>query len=221
MKSISLKKWLSLLGFILLIPSLLLNVYLYQKSRKTADSGLLVIEVLDGDTILLEGKVRLRLRDVDAPELEFCGGEKAKNLLTDLVKDKRVTIKEQIIDQWGRPMGLVYEGEILVNAEMLKSGWVRYHHDQGSIAKELKEIADQAKSEAIGIYGSCVQKENPENPNCNIKGNIDKNSDLRNYYFPGCAQYDFTIVEKDLGEQWFCTEKEAQSAGFTKAKTCE
>lgn len=223
MKLFSSKKLFPLLGFILLIPSLFLNLYFLNKSQSTLNSqtGILVIEVLDGDTVLLEGKVKLRLRDVDAPELEFCGGEEAKNLLTDLVKDKRVTIKEQIIDTWGRPMALVYHGETLVNAEMLKKGWVRYHHDQGSVAKELKEIADKAKSEEIGIYGKCMQKENLENPNCNIKGNIDKNSDNRLYYLPGCAQYNFTIVEKDLGEDWFCTEKEAQNAGFTKAKTCD
>ncbi|MFH0762508.1 MAG: hypothetical protein V1925_01290, partial [Candidatus Omnitrophota bacterium] len=58
------------------------------------------------------------------------------------------------------------------------------------------------------------------NPKCVIKGNYDKNSSLSNYYFPGCPQYEFTIVEKDLGENWFCTEKEAQAAGFTKAKNC-
>jgi hypothetical protein len=28
------------------------------------------------------------------------------------------------------------------------------------------------------------------------------------------------IVEKDLGEDWFCTEKEAIKAGFTKASNC-
>jgi len=28
------------------------------------------------------------------------------------------------------------------------------------------------------------------------------------------------MVEKDLGEDWFCSEKEAQAAGFTKPKNC-
>lgn len=222
MKLLSSKKWIPLLGFLLLIPSVLLNLYFYQKTQNTSYSpdGVTVIAVLDGDTIVLEGDVRVRLRDVDAPELEFCGGEESKELLEKLVKDKSVVIKEKISDQWGRPMGLIYQGNTLVNAEMLEKGWVRYHHDQGSVAKELKEIADKAKSEELGIYSKCMQKENLENPSCNIKGNIDKNSDNRLYYLPGCAQYNFTIVEKDLGEEWFCTEKEAIDAGFTKAKTC-
>ena len=61
----------------------------------------------------------------------------------------------------------------------------------------------------MGIFSSrCYQTENLQN------------SPLQNYYFPGCPQYKTTIMEKDLGEAWFCTEKEAQAAGFTRAKNC-
>lgn len=183
--------------------------------------GILVLEVLDGDTILLEHDVRVRLRHVDAPELQFCGGPEAKDFLTKLVKNKRIIIKEQIIDNYGRPMALVYSGNTLINQEMLKSGWVRYHSDNTSQTNTLKSTADKAKESLIGIWGSkCYQKSNPDNPKCNIKGNTDKNSTAKNYYYPGCAQYEFTIIEKDLGEAWFCTEKEAQKAGFTRAATC-
>ncbi|PIU03991.1 hypothetical protein COT44_00510 [Candidatus Shapirobacteria bacterium CG08_land_8_20_14_0_20_39_18] len=60
---------------ILLLCSLLVNFVLFQRLT-TSDQrqGILVLEVLDGDTILLDHDVRLRLRHVDAPELEFCGG---------------------------------------------------------------------------------------------------------------------------------------------------
>ena len=33
-------------------------------------------------------------------------------------------------------------------------------------------------------------------------------------------RYDFVIIEKDKGEQWFCSEEEAKAAGYTKAKSC-
>lgn len=212
--------WIKWVGFLLLIPSLILNIFLFQKAQRLGQE-IKVLEVLDGDTILLDGKVRLRLRQIDAPELEFCGGEEAKNLLASLVKDKKVVLEEYLLDQQGRPMGLIYLGDKLINEEMLKSGWVRYHADQTSKTETLKEVAQKAKEEKKGIFSpQCYQTENLENPKCNIKGNIDKVTETRLYYFPGCAQYEFTIVEKDIGEDWFCTEKEAREAGFEKAKTC-
>jgi len=220
MKDKSRKNWLSWLWFLLLIPSVVLNIFLYQKSQKK-EGGISVIGILDGDTLVLEGKVRLRLRQVDAPELDFCGGKEAKELLKTLTEDKRVLVREEILDQRGRPMALIYVGETLVNLEMLKGGWVRYHADQTSKKGVLREAFEKAKTEGKGIFSPlCYQKENPQNPNCRIKGNIDKNSGLKKYYFPGCAQYEFTIIEKDLGESWFCREEEAGKAGFNRAETC-
>jgi len=70
-------QWVGWFLALLFIPSLILNIFLSQKIKKT-DWGIKVLEVLDGDTILLDGKVRLRLRHIDAPELEFCGGKEAK-----------------------------------------------------------------------------------------------------------------------------------------------
>lgn len=211
---------LSLVGFILLVPSIILNLYFFHKLNNNV--GVLVLEVLDGDTILLEQKVSLRLRHIDAPELKYCGGVQAKEELTRLVKNKRIIIEEQLIDQYGRPMALIYDKNQLINQKMLESGFVRYHSDNSSKSKILEEEAGKAKNKKIGIFKMCQFLENINQPKCNIKGNIDKNksSDNRKYYLPGCAQYKFTIIEKDLGEDFFCTEKEAQKAGFVKALTC-
>ncbi|RLC34391.1 nuclease, partial [Candidatus Shapirobacteria bacterium] len=40
------------------------------------------------------------------------------------------------------------------------------------------------------------------------------------YHLPNCNEYKRTIVELHLGESWFCTEKEAQQAGYIKSKHC-
>lgn len=205
---------------LLLLLSLFFNFFLLNKLDKN-QPGIEVLGVIDGDTIVLEGKTRLRLRCVDAPELEYCGGREAKELLEKLVAAKKVVIKEQIIDTKGRPMALVYCDGKLINEEILKSGWARFHSDQTPEKEQLKKAYDQAKQDSLGIFSpQCRQTQNPENPDCNIKANIDKNSNRRNYYFPGCAQYDYTIVELDLGEAWFCTESQAQAAGFTRSLTC-
>ena len=143
----------------LLLCSLVLNgVLLLRKAPEK--TGTLVIGVVDGDTLVLEGKVKVRLRYADAPELKFCGGIEAKNELEKLVVGKKVVIQEQIPDQFGRGMAMVYEGSTLVNQKMLESGWVRYHHDTTKDKEMLKAIADKVKKDGLGLFGKCKAKVN-------------------------------------------------------------
>lgn len=52
---------------------------------------------------------------------------------------------------------------------------------------------------------------------CLIKGNIDDNGQ-RIYHLPGGYYYDFTVITESRGERWFCTETEAQAAGWRRSK---
>lgn len=211
--------FLILLG--ILIPSLLVNLYFLVHFRtQPIDPGVTVLGVLDGDTLVVNEKTRVRLRQVDAPELVFCGGKEAKQELESLVAGKKVRMEEIIPDQYGRGMALVYVGQTLVNEEMLRSGWVRYHSDQTSKTDLLKQIAQTTKETKKGIFGTCQSATNLDHPTCIIKGNIDPNGGKKRYYLPSCAQYAFAVVEQDIGEQWFCTEAEAKKAGYEKANTC-
>lgn len=210
-----------LLPLVLLVPSILLNAFLLTRDRPKPSTGVPVIGVIDGDTVVLEGKSRVRLRYTDAPEKNRCGYEQAVKELERLALGKSVRIEETIPDQYGRGMALVYTGNTLINKEMVASGWVRYHHDNSPVTVKIKEADELARKEKRGIYGACQSTVNTKNPTCTIKGNIDKSTDTHIYYVPGCAQYQFTVVEEDIGEQWFCSEKEAQKTGYTKAKTCK
>ncbi|MFN4212760.1 MAG: hypothetical protein ACK4FL_02235 [Microgenomates group bacterium] len=53
-----------------------------------------------------------------------------------------------------------------------------------------------------------------------IKGNIDKASYQKYYHLPSCKQYHQIVIEKDIGEKYFCSKEEAQKAGFKKAAGC-
>ncbi|MBI5614124.1 thermonuclease family protein [Candidatus Gottesmanbacteria bacterium] len=204
---------------LLFIPSFILNgILLYREKTLEYTQGVGVISVYDGDTLILENKERLRLRQLDAPELELCGGQEAKKKLEELVSGKRVWITEQIPDQQGRGMALVYARDTLVNKELLAGGFARYHSDKTSQTEALKRVADDAKGNNLGLYGTCQSMTNTKNPNCTIKGNIDRTR--KTYHMPGCTQYPFAVVEEDVGEQWFCTEKEAQAAGYIKSERC-
>jgi len=203
-----------------LIISVVLNIFLLFRGS-VPTSGVKVIGVIDGDTVVLEGKSRVRLRYVDAPEEGLCGYKQASEELERLVMGKTVRIEETIPDTYGRGMALVYAGNTLINKKMVASGWVRYHHDNSKVTQAVKAVSDLARQEKRGIYGSCQSMENTKNPKCIIKGNIDKSTDTHIYYIPGCAQYNFTLVEQDIGEQWFCSESEARKAGYVISMTCK
>ena len=51
---------------------------------------------------------------------------------------------------------------------------------------------------------------------CRIKGNISLNGE-RIYHVPGGEWYDETRIDRSRGERWFCSENEAQAAGWRKA----
>jgi len=55
---------------------------------------------------------------------------------------------------------------------------------------------------------------------CVIKGNSEEGKGVREYYEPECRYYDQVIVEKNYGEDWFCSEAEARKAGYVKAASC-
>lgn len=52
---------------------------------------------------------------------------------------------------------------------------------------------------------------------CAIKGNINRKG-ARIYHLPGQAHYDRTVIRTTQGERWFCTEAEAQAAGWRRAR---
>lgn len=97
-------------------------ISLFFKETKLPMRELEFFGVIDGNTLVLAGKVRIRLRSLDAPELINCGGPKAKKELEKWVLSKKVEIKEKVIDQQGRPMVFVYTDNVFVNLKMLESG---------------------------------------------------------------------------------------------------
>ncbi len=53
------------------------------------------------------------------------------------------------------------------------------------------------------------------NTSCLIKGNISSSGKI--YHMPGGQFYDRTVINTSKGEKWFCSEAEAQSAGWRKS----
>jgi len=213
------KKILAIAGALGVLGSVILNIYLFQKNEKLKEKNLVQI-VADGDTLILKSGVTVRLVNIEAPELEFCGGPEAKKRLEELVLGKVVELETVSADMYHRPVVLVTVGNKFVNEMMLKEGLARYDGSPSPKREVLKKAYDFAFEKKIGIFSSMCRQEEPEDPKCLIKGNIRIENNKKYYFFPGCSEYERTIVEKDIGESWFCSEKEAGKAGFSKAANC-
>lgn len=203
---------------LLLLLSLLFNFYFYSFFEKQK----IVTEVVDGDTFQLSSGKRVRLMGVDSPEIERCGGLEAKKVLTGLVLNKKVQLKEEVTEAFGRSLALVYADGKLINQIILESGWGRTDYRKNSQREVLTAAFHQAQKAKLGIFSElCRETETkPPSADCLIKGNLDKDTYEKWYHLPSCSHYKQVIMEKDLGDRYFCTEKEAKGAGFKKAAGC-
>lgn len=203
---------------LLLLASLGLNGYFVVSQQKSN----MVADVHDGDTFTLGSGDRVRLLGADAPELSRCGADEAKNLLTKLILHKSVRITEEKRDTYGRRMGLVWVGTTLVNEVMLKEGMARPDYTKNSKSERLKAAYRDASDNNRGIHSPlCKQvSPSPSSPDCVIKGNIDKGTWNHLYHLPTCRHYNQIVLDADMGEQYFCSEKEAKASGFTLAPDC-
>ena len=178
-----------------------------------------VIEVVDGDTFQLANKQNVRLYGLDAPEPENCLGQEAKQALEALIFGKKVILREPIVIN-GRPICLVYQDNIFVNEVMLRLGLAIYDRHGQSETARLKEASNYAKENQVGVYSVKCTELKPSDQKCTIKGNIDPERNLKEYYQADCRFYPLVIIQKYEGDRWFCTEKEAKDSGFVPASSC-
>ncbi len=86
-----------------------------------------VIQVIDGDTIIIEGGYRVRYIGIDAPEvhprLEAYGIE-AWQANRDMVEGKKVRLETDVSekDKYGRLLRYVWVDDVLVEAELVRQG---------------------------------------------------------------------------------------------------
>ena len=65
------------------------------------------------------------------------------------------------------------------------------------------------------VLGAVSASEAPS-AECVIKGNVNRKGE-RIYHLPGQLNYTQIGITRELGKRWFCTEPEADAAGWHKA----
>lgn len=197
--------------------------------------------VVDGDTLSIEGIAdNVRLNRIDAPEggqrcmdaagdPYLCGTRAADALAAMIGRNGHVRCETEGQDRYERWLGTCFLGRTDLNASMVVRGWAleytRYSDGR------YQRYQDEARAERRGLWqgdfvapwewrqGERIAGNAPEAASaegCEIKGNISANGQI--YHLPGQRFYDRTRIDESAGERWFCSEAEAQGAGWTRAR---
>jgi len=197
-----------------------------------------VVRVVDGDTFeaIIDGREEtVRLILVDTPEtvhpskpVEPFGPEASQYAKETLEgKDVRLELDVSERDQYGRVLAYVWIGDRMFNEMLLEKGLARVAVFPPNVkyVDRFREIEKEAKRKGIGIWSVenyAVEEEKSRSEEVaaspgrcadpKIKGNINSKGE-KIYHVPGGQFYDVTIAE-----EMFCTEEEAQAAGYRKSK---
>jgi micrococcal nuclease len=207
-----------------------------------------VVKVVDGDTVdvSIEGKVeRLRLIGINTPETVDprkpveCFGREASLRASQLLSGKKVFLESDPSqgerDKYGRLLRYAYlESGASFNLTMIHEGYAYEYTYDGpyKYQKEFKAAQSFAEENNLGLWGeNCGSRASTDSSDsfkpqtiaspdaCNIKGNISTKKE-KIYHLPHCASYDKTVIDEATGEKWFCSEQEAENAGWRKALNC-
>jgi len=78
---------------------------------------------IDGDTIVMEDNTRIRLNNLDAPEISQTYGIQAKQFISSLVLNKEITGIKKGKDKYGRTIADLYVKDLWINKLIVDSGY--------------------------------------------------------------------------------------------------
>ena len=188
--------------------------------------------VIDGDTLVVDNEI-YRLQGIDAPEIAQncvrngkswqCGVESADKIKALIVNGVQCTRGGKVQhDRWIATC--TTNDGINVNLWMVENGWAVAYRE---FSKDYVDQKNAAKVESRGIWDSEfeVPKDyrrdvwesygnDAPDPNCPIKGNINRDK-VKIYHTPwGSRHYKRTKISIGKGERWLCSEGEAVNAGW-------
>ncbi|MCA1643152.1 MAG: thermonuclease family protein [Acidobacteria bacterium] len=202
-----------------------------------------VVGVLDGNTISVSNtstgqQVYVRLRGIDAPEMQQPRGADARQNLARLVAGKVVRVEFKTTDRMGTVEGRVALDGDDVNLAQLAAGmaWFRtaYYNELSDDQKKLYRDAEaEARAARRGLWQDdapappweyrAAKKivEDPRDipqPAAGAAKSVNADRRSRLYYAPGCAGYDRVPARSRAR---FKSAAEAERAGYKPAPGCQ
>lgn len=124
-----------------------------------------VLRVIDGDTIELTDKTRVRYIGINTPELATgkqtaqCYAREAARLNQQLVEGQEVYLGKDLSDRdkYGRLLRYVYIDNIFANDFLLRQGYARLEIIPPDVkyAQTLLEAEKEARNNKRGLWGKC------------------------------------------------------------------
>ena len=113
-----------------------------------------VVSVYDGDTITVrtDETIKIRLYGIDAPELKQLFGQASKQALSGLVFGKKVTVKPDKKDRYGRTIARVEIDGRDVSVQMVGTGMAHWYQQYAKHDTELQSAQTKAKSAKLGVW---------------------------------------------------------------------
>ena len=187
---------------------------------------------------------------VDPRKAVQCFGTEGSARMASLVKGKTITLVRNPAedrDVYQRLLRYIDLDGTDIGAGMIAHGYAfsykTYPHPR---LAEYNALEKSARSASKGLWGTCPAsggEERASRPSqttqaqessmpvpvaapvpittqqCAIKGNISAKGE-KIYHMLGCGSYKQTVIDESKGERWFCTEDDAQAAGWRKAENC-
>ncbi len=131
----------------------------------TAYSAANISKIYDGDTITMNNGEKVRLLQIDTPELSSkeCYGNEAKVELTKLLRGSskaqlKTDPKLDKVDSYGRSLRYVFVGRTNINLKMVEIGAAApyfYRGELGAYSGKILKAAEKAKKNKLGLWGAC------------------------------------------------------------------
>ena len=140
---------------IIFFSSLLVTAAAFAQPHRHVD------RVIDGDTIVLDGKEHVRLIGINAPEIQHrkpvqCFGSEARDYLKRRLEGKDVVLKydRQRLDKYNRTLAYIYLNHAFINEEMIKNGYaIAYRRFPFKYKKAFVKAEQGAREERLGMWG--------------------------------------------------------------------
>lgn len=192
------------------------------------------LRVIDADTVDIAGQ-RIRLHAIDAPEVDQgCQTEHGvpwadfgawvSHVVAEEFGGAAATCTPLDRDAYGRVVARCFVAGQDLGATLVSRGlafaYVKYGDDY--VVQQTRAAAADRGLHAVRVTQPSWHRRTravgrmPVDAACKIKGNISASGKV--YHMPGQAFYERTGIRPERGERWFCSEREAQAAGWRAAR---
>jgi micrococcal nuclease len=148
--------------------------------NQSFDKSNIVVEVVDGDTIILENGSKIRLIGINAPEKGYFNYVEAKEILQSLILLQNVRLESDLEDKddYNRLLRYVFVDDIFVNLWLVEEGYAHVFRESGlKYENQLKEAETNARLQELGIWEKSIYSGHILllKFNYNAEGNDDEN----------------------------------------------